>query len=166
MLKVLAGAIKHPVNRTREEFHRYWQERHGPLFRHTPELRRYVQHHSLPEASTSTVTPTLHGASMFWYDDLDVLRSTQPSPLLRDAIGPDEPDLHAWYVASSRYGPPDQMTLRDTVMADDRNCSTARLSGRWTPNVPASWRKSGSSSTGRQRRRWSKSSGHSRASRD
>src|SRR5205814_4229773 len=81
-IKVLAGAIKHPTNRTQEEFHRYWQTLHGPMFAHTPEVRRYVQHHTLPEAYDGEPQPTLHGASMFWYDDLDALRTAQPSPKL------------------------------------------------------------------------------------
>jgi len=120
MIKVLAGANKHPVNRTQEEFHQYWIERHGPLFSKTPELRRYVQHHSLPEAYSGTPTPNLHGASMFWYDSLDVMRSVQPSPRLSEAITPTDGVIYDHYVAAKRYGDPDQMTLRDTVLADDR----------------------------------------------
>src|SRR5919202_3814497 len=116
MIKVLAGAIKHPVNRSQEEFHRYWIERHGPLFSRTPELRRYVQHHTLPEAYSGNVAATMHGASMFWYDDLDVLRRPPPSPRLSDVVGPENAALYEWYVASARYGPPDTMTLRDTVL--------------------------------------------------
>jgi uncharacterized protein (TIGR02118 family) len=120
MIKVLAGAMKHPVNRTQEEFHRYWIERHGPLFSKTPELRRYVQHHSLPEAYSGTPAPTLHGASMFWYDDLEILRNPPPSPKLAEVIGPEDGPLYDWYVASARYGSPETMSLRETVMADDR----------------------------------------------
>jgi uncharacterized protein (TIGR02118 family) len=120
VIKVLAGAIKHPVNRSQEEFHQYWQQRHGPLFSKTPELRRYVQHHSLAEAYGGNPAPTLHGASMFWYDDLDALRNAPPSPPLAEAIGPQDAALHDWYVAPSRYGDPRAMTLRETVLADDR----------------------------------------------
>jgi len=120
MIKVLAGAIKHPVNRTQTEFHEYWQSRHGPLFAKTPELRKYVQHHSLPESYGGTPKPTLHGASMFWFDSLDVLRNPPPSPRLNDAVRQEDQVLFEWYVGSSRYGAPGRMTLRETVMADDR----------------------------------------------
>ena len=121
MIKVLAGAMKHPAHRTQAEFHQYWQHRHGPLFGKTPELRRYVQHHSLPEAYGGTPGPTLHGASMFWYDDLEVLRNPPtPSPKLADVIKPEDGDIFEWYVASARYGRPEGITLRDTVLADDR----------------------------------------------
>ena len=121
MIKVIAGAIKNPARRTQEEFHTYWQERHGPLFAKTPELRRYVQHHSLPEAYQGTPAATMHGASMFWFDDdLDVLRNPPESPKLSQVIGPAETTLYEHYVASKRYGDPESMTLRETVLADDR----------------------------------------------
>jgi uncharacterized protein (TIGR02118 family) len=118
VIKVIAGAIKHPTNRSLADFHAYWGTRHGPLFARTPELRRYVQHHTLPEAYAGSPRPTHDGASMFWYDDLDALRA--PSPLLGDVIGPQDGELYEWYVRSARYGAPDALTLRETVMADDR----------------------------------------------
>jgi uncharacterized protein (TIGR02118 family) len=119
VIKVIAGAMKHPVNRSVEEFHQYWQQRHGPLFARTPQLRRYVQHHTLPEAYGSSAPPNMDGASMFWFDDLDGLRM-EPSPTLSEAITPADGELYDWYVASRRYGAPEAMTLRDTVLADDR----------------------------------------------
>jgi uncharacterized protein (TIGR02118 family) len=120
MIKVLAGAIKHPINRSQTEFHEYWQHRHGPLFAKTPELRRYVQHHALPEAYGANPEPTLQGASMFWYDSLDVLRNPPSSPRLSDVIRQEDRALYDWYVASARYGPADRLTLREAVLADDR----------------------------------------------
>jgi uncharacterized protein (TIGR02118 family) len=119
MIKIVSAAIKHPQNRTREEFQQYWTERHGPLFARTPQLRRYVQHHSLPEAESSSIRPTHHGASMFWFDEVDGL-SAAPSPVLSEAITPADGILHEHYVAAKRYGDPSMMTLRDTVLADDR----------------------------------------------
>jgi uncharacterized protein (TIGR02118 family) len=70
MIKVLAPALHHPDNRTLEEFHRYWGETHGPLFANTANLRRYVQHLTLPEAYGGEPAPTFDGVSMFWYDEL------------------------------------------------------------------------------------------------
>ncbi len=118
MIKVIAGAVKHPTNRSLADFHAYWGQRHGPLFARTPELRRYVQHHTLAEAYGGSPRPTHDGASMFWYDDIAALRA--PSPLLGDVIGPQDDELYEWYVRSARYGAPDALTLRETVMADDR----------------------------------------------
>jgi len=120
MIKMLAGAMKHPVNRSQSEFHEYWQTRHGPLFARTPELHRYVQHHSLPEAYTGDPHATLHGASLFWFDDDFGAQNPPPSPLLSEAVRPEDKLLFEHYVATSRYGAPDAMSLRDTVLADDR----------------------------------------------
>jgi uncharacterized protein (TIGR02118 family) len=119
MLKIISAAVKHPHNRTKDELQKYWTERHGPLFAHTPLLRRYVQHHTLPEAYGGNPSPTHDGASMFWYDDVDALRSSA-SPKLSDAITPADGELFEWYVASRRYGDPASMTLQETVRADDR----------------------------------------------
>jgi uncharacterized protein (TIGR02118 family) len=119
MIKIISAAIKHPQNRSREEFQKYWTELHGPLFARTPQLRRYVQHHSLLEAESSSIRPTHHGASMFWFDDVDGL-TAGASPTLSQAITPSDGRLYEHYVASRRYGDPDSMSLRETVLADDR----------------------------------------------
>ena len=119
MLKIISAANMHPTNRSRTEFFQYWRERHGPLFGHTPALRRYVQHFSLDEAYGSSSSPTHDGASMFWYDDVESLR-TATSPLLSDAVTPDDGVIYDHYVAARRYGAPDAMTLQETVRADDR----------------------------------------------
>jgi uncharacterized protein (TIGR02118 family) len=119
MIKIISAANMHPSNRSREEFFRYWRERHGPLFSRTPQLRRYVQHFSVPEAYAGNARPTHDGASMFWYDDLESLRSA-PSPKLAEVMSPGDGDLYDWYVASKRYGSPETMSLQETVRADDR----------------------------------------------
>ena len=71
MIKVIAPALRHPTNRTLEDFHRYWAESHGPLFANTRNLRGYVQHLTLPEAYGGAPDPTYDGISMFFYDDLE-----------------------------------------------------------------------------------------------
>jgi uncharacterized protein (TIGR02118 family) len=119
VIKIISAANMHPTRRTRDEFFHYWRNRHGRLFARTPEAQRYVQHFSLPEAYTGGPTPTHDGASMFWYEDLDALRSTT-SPTLAEVITPADGDLYDWYVASSRYGPAEMLTLREAVRADDQ----------------------------------------------
>ena len=95
MIKMLAPALRHPSNRERTDFHRYWAESHGPLFANTRHLRRYVQHLTLPETyDDAELAPTYDGCSMFWFDDLDVLR----------------------HPSSERF----DRELWDLVMADDR----------------------------------------------
>lgn len=119
MIKIISAANLHPTNRTRDEFFRYWRERHGPLFAHTPQLRRYVQHFSLPEAYATDQPPTHDGASMFWYDDVDALR-TPESPRLAEVITSADGEIYEHYVAARRYGDPAAMTLQETVRADDQ----------------------------------------------
>jgi uncharacterized protein (TIGR02118 family) len=119
MIKVISAANQHPTNRSRADFFQYWRQRHGPLFARTPELRRYVQHFSVAEAYGGDQSPTHDGASMFWYEDLDALRNAV-SPRLGEVITSADGDLYQWYVASARYGPPQSITLQETVRADDR----------------------------------------------
>ena len=71
MIKVIAPAQRHPLNRTLSDFHNYWGESHGPLFANTRNLRRYVQHLTLPDAYGGDPAPTFDGVSMFWFDDLE-----------------------------------------------------------------------------------------------
>jgi uncharacterized protein (TIGR02118 family) len=120
MIKIISAAIKHPRNRTRPEFQEYWATRHGPMFARTPHLRGYIQHITLPEAYDGDPTPTHDGASMFYYDDVDVLRVPPPSPRLSAAIKPEDGGIYDWYVASKRYGDPDVITLAENTIADDR----------------------------------------------
>ena len=122
MIKVIACVQRHPTNHSEADFYRYWANLHGQLVAKTPELRKYVQLHSLPEAysSRNRRIPTHDGASMTWYDDLDVLRNPPPSPKLSEVIDKDaDADLYANYIASGRFGDPDVVTLRETIEADD-----------------------------------------------
>jgi uncharacterized protein (TIGR02118 family) len=74
MLKVIGPALRHPTNRPLADFHTYWGESHGPLFANTRNLRRYVQHLTLPEAYGAEPAPTFDGVSMFWFDALDAMQ--------------------------------------------------------------------------------------------
>ena len=119
MIKTIGAAIKHPTNRSLAEFQRYWAEHHGPFFSHTPHLRRYVQHITLPEAYGGQPAPTHDGVSMFWYDDLESIVHPPSRPTLSEAIPASHADVYDWYVRSKRYGDPDTMTLAETVVLDD-----------------------------------------------
>ncbi|HEX8968196.1 MAG TPA: EthD domain-containing protein [Chloroflexota bacterium] len=120
MIKTIGCAIRHPTNRSLPDFQAYWAERHGPFFSHTPHLRRYVQHITMPAAYGGRPSPTHDGVSMFWYDDLDAVLRPPPSPRLIDAIPEEHTDVYDWYVRARRYGPPESMTLAETVHLDDR----------------------------------------------
>src|SRR5579864_4880657 len=120
MIKTIGGANRHPANRSLDDFRQYWAEHHGPFFAHTPHLMRYVQHITLPEAYGGNPAPTHDGVSMFWFTDLDAIVHPPESPTLVDAIPESHTDVYEWYVRSKRYGPPETMTLAETVPIDDR----------------------------------------------
>jgi uncharacterized protein (TIGR02118 family) len=90
------------------------------MFARTPHLRGYVQHITLLEAYDGDPKPTHDGASMFYYDDLEVLRTPPPSPRLSEVIRLEDGDMYDWYVASRRYGDPGVITLAENTLADDR----------------------------------------------
>lgn len=140
MIKRIGCAIKHPTNRSLEDFQTYWATHHGPLFSHTPELLRYVQHITLTEAYGGTPAPTHDGVSMFWYPDLESQNNAGTSPKLADIVTESSADTYAWYVKSRRYGSPEEMTLQQTVGADDRQLfdrSTAWPTDHRRSNVTA-----------------------------
>jgi uncharacterized protein (TIGR02118 family) len=143
LIKRIGCAIQHPTNRSLEDFQAYWAQHHGPLFSHTPDLRRYVQHITLTEAYGGTPAPTHDGVSMFWYDGMESVLDPPPSPRLIDIVPQAHTDTFEWYVRPSRYGSPEQMTLQETVMADDRQLfdrSTAWPTDHRRSNVTAAER--------------------------
>ncbi len=97
MIKVASPALRHPTNRTLEEFHHYWRESHGPLFSQTRALRRYVQHLTLPEAYGGNPAPTWDGLSMFWFDTHEDFVVNESSPrevqALREEVIKDDRQL-------------------------------------------------------------------------
>jgi uncharacterized protein (TIGR02118 family) len=87
MIKVIAPALRHPANRSLEEFHRYWAESHGPLYANTRALRGYVQHLTLPEAYDGQPAPTYDGVSMFLFDDLESQGVPTSDPEMLELLG-------------------------------------------------------------------------------
>ena len=103
MIKSIGAAQHHPTNRTLSDFHRYWADNHGPFYANTKNLRRYVQHLTLPEAYGIDPQPTFDGVSMFWHDDLPsyLAQSSDPEDVaLHRAVVDDDAQLfdrtHSW----------------------------------------------------------------------
>jgi uncharacterized protein (TIGR02118 family) len=95
-MKRLSPAQHHPTNRSLAEFRNYWGESHGPLFSNTSNLRRYVQHITLPEAYGLDPAPTFDGISMFWYDEYRPPSDTPPESRaveLQRAVRDDDAQL-------------------------------------------------------------------------
>jgi uncharacterized protein (TIGR02118 family) len=117
LIKRIGAAIRHPTNRSLEDFQRYWAESHGPLFANTRSCRRYVQHITLPEAYGGDPAPTFDGVSMFWNDDLASMANQSADPrdvALREAVGADDRQLFD----RSRGWPADHR--RASVVATER----------------------------------------------
>ena len=104
MIKRIGCAIRHPSNRSFEDFQTYWATHHGPLFSHTPDLLRYVQHITLREAYGGTPAPTHDGVSMFWYAGMESVTEPPRSPKLADIVPQSHTDTYDWYVRTRRYG--------------------------------------------------------------
>jgi uncharacterized protein (TIGR02118 family) len=69
MIKSLTFLKKKP-GLTREEFLRYWKEKHGPLAaKVVPGLRRYVQCHPLPGFESE-----IDGIVELWWDNIEAFR--------------------------------------------------------------------------------------------
>ena len=79
-----------------------------------------MQHITLPEAYGGNPAPTHDGVSMFWYPDFETLAHPPQSPTLVEAIPESHTDVYEWYVRTRRYGPPETMTMAETVPIDDR----------------------------------------------
>ena len=74
---------------SREEFQRYWRERHAPLVRESAKalgIRRYVQVHTLPDdlhaaLGASRGAPEAYdGVAELWFDSLEALAAAGATP--------------------------------------------------------------------------------------
>lgn len=67
-----------------DEFRRYWTENHGPIAARLPGLRKYVQHHVVPNPDGSD--PEFDGFAEMWWDDADALSEALASPEFEAAL--------------------------------------------------------------------------------
>lgn len=72
-----------------EAFLEYWREKHGPLVKQMPGLRKYVQSHTIPSAYRKG-EPLYDGVAELWYDDVESLRRTNDSPHGKAAMADNE----------------------------------------------------------------------------
>ncbi len=71
---------------SREEFQRYWYDKHAPLVRSFQEvlgIRRYIQVHSLDNPINAAIQASrgapveYDGVAELWYDSLEAMRATR-----------------------------------------------------------------------------------------
>ncbi len=77
MLKVVV-LLARREGMSREEFERYWRERHLPLVAKIPGLRRLVLNRVLPDPNGSP--PTFDAVVEDWFDDRQALSAAAASP--------------------------------------------------------------------------------------
>ena len=74
---------------SRDEFHRYWRERHAPLVRESAKalgIRRYVQVHTLETSVNDALRrgrggpEPYDGVAELWFDSLDALAAAGATP--------------------------------------------------------------------------------------
>jgi hypothetical protein len=86
VIKLVFCCHRHP-DLTREEFHRYWLEEHGPLVRslreQLPQMLRYVQSHTLGDEVNEPIRQgrgtgePYDGITEVWFKDLASMGSTR-----------------------------------------------------------------------------------------
>ena len=89
MVKV-AVMLKRKPGMSTAEFHRYWQDRHGPLGLGVPEFMRhfskYVQCHAIAEAFSDTpgAASQYDGRAEVWADNIDEVKRALAEPRYRE----------------------------------------------------------------------------------
>ncbi len=80
--------IKRKPGMSLEDFRRYWLTTHAGLVRKVPELRRYVQSHTL-DSGYRRHEPIYDGVAELWYDDTTTMRRIADTPASRAAADDD-----------------------------------------------------------------------------
>lgn len=90
--------IKRKPSMSLEAFREYWLKNHAELVLKVPELRKYVQSHTL-DSGYRKHEPIYDGIAALWYDNTDVMRRIAHTPESR-AAGDDD----AKFIDMSKFG--------------------------------------------------------------
>ena len=81
--------LKRRSDMSPEDFHRYWRERHGPLFCHSPAARRYCvryeQNHATPENAAMS-DDDFDGASVMWFHSMEDFQAMLADPGFQNVV--------------------------------------------------------------------------------
>lgn len=89
MVKVFFCITRKP-GMSPEEFRRYWKDVHGPIAARIPELRRYVQHHTVHPNPLGGAVPSYDGVAELWFDDYEAARRALQGKETAAAVGDHE----------------------------------------------------------------------------
>jgi uncharacterized protein (TIGR02118 family) len=90
--------VRRAPHMTRDEFTRYWHDKHAPLVKSVPEfmchVRKYVQHHSAPGAAEAGSLfgdiSDYDGVGEIWFDSRESMDEALNEPVYLEKIKPDE----------------------------------------------------------------------------
>jgi len=92
LTKLVCGVRRKP-GMSRDDFHKYWWEVHGPLNRDTPAVRqyfiRYEQNHRL-ESDFERADVDLEGVTCEWFESTRAFFGMATDPASREVIAEDE----------------------------------------------------------------------------
>jgi len=85
--------VKKKTDMDLDEFHTYWRNNHGGLYKTMPALKKYVrkynQCHTLPEAYKRNAAP-YDGVAELWFDSYDAIDQFLEDPDYMAKVRPDE----------------------------------------------------------------------------
>ncbi len=76
-----------------DQFHKHWEEVHGPLAKQIKALRRYVQSHRLAQPLPGFDNVPYEGIAEIWFDSLENVTQLGDDPDYVNGALPDEPNF-------------------------------------------------------------------------
>jgi uncharacterized protein (TIGR02118 family) len=91
--------VRRKAGLTREEFTRYWRDKHAPLVLSTPEfmqyVRKYVQYHFAPGKAADgslfgDIANDYDGVGEIWFESREAMNAALNEPRYLEVMRPDE----------------------------------------------------------------------------
>ena len=73
-----------------EDFHHHWEEIHGPIVAKQPQIKNYVQSHTLMSEYEKKKQPDYDGVTEVWFDNTDAMREAAAAPLYADVLADEK----------------------------------------------------------------------------
>lgn len=72
------------------DFHAHWEKVHGPLVAKQPQIRRYVQSHTLMSEYADGQAPDFDGVTEVWFENTAAMREAVAAPLWAEVLEDEE----------------------------------------------------------------------------
>jgi uncharacterized protein (TIGR02118 family) len=73
-----------------KDFHHHWKDIHGPLVAKQPQIKNYVQSHTLMSEYEKERQPDYNGVTEVWFDNTDAMREAAAAPLYGDVLADEK----------------------------------------------------------------------------